>query len=160
MALLNHAMADDFSPRPSYDALPNGDYPVIISDSEMKETKAGNGHYLELTLEVIEGDHQGRRVWDRLNLDNPNAKAVEIAQRTLDSILFALGMNSVEDSAELHDKPLIARVRIRKDDPTQNEVKGYIGYANAADAPAPKPAVAAVPTPKKPNGGTPPWAKK
>ena len=81
MASLNFNAAA-IEPQQSFDALPNGRYEVIITDSEMKETKAGTGAYLMLTMEVI-GDtkHSGRKLWTRLNLVNPNATAVQIAER-------------------------------------------------------------------------------
>jgi hypothetical protein len=39
---------------------------VVITDTEEKPTKAMNGSYLQLTIEVIEGQHAGRKVFDRL----------------------------------------------------------------------------------------------
>jgi hypothetical protein len=41
---------------------------AVITDTEKKPTKAMNGSYLQLTIEVIEGQHAGRKVFDRLNL--------------------------------------------------------------------------------------------
>jgi hypothetical protein len=64
-----------------YEAIPAGDYEAMVTDSQMKSTKDGSGQYLELTLEIQSGQFQGRKIWDRLNLQNRNAKAVEIAQR-------------------------------------------------------------------------------
>ena len=46
----------------------------------MRPTKAGNGSYLQLEIEILEGQYKGRRLWDRLTLNHPNAVAVQIAQ--------------------------------------------------------------------------------
>lgn len=80
MAQLNFNAAE-VQPLKSFDAIPAGTYEAVIAESEMKPTKSGTGSYLELTIEIISGDYQGRRVWARLNLANPNVKAVEIARR-------------------------------------------------------------------------------
>ena len=42
--------------------------------------------YLWLELDLLEGEHQGRKLFDRLNLVNANPQTVEIAQRTLSAI--------------------------------------------------------------------------
>ena len=59
MAALNFNAAA-VEPQQSFDALPPGRYEVIITDSEMKDTKAGTGQYLQLTFDVIGGQHNGR----------------------------------------------------------------------------------------------------
>src|SRR5574343_311019 len=87
-----------------YEALPAGDYLVMITDSEERATKAGDGKYLNLTLEVQDGPFQGRKLWDRLNLENPHAKAVEIAQRQPAQNCHAVGNMAPRESSELHFK--------------------------------------------------------
>lgn len=85
----------------------NGTFPAMIVESDMTPTKAGDGEYLKLTIEVLDGPHKGRKVFDNLNLDNPSAKAVEIAYQTLEAICQAVGLTKpLSDSAELHDKPM------------------------------------------------------
>lgn len=116
--------AQDFAP------LPTGEYPVIITDSEMKPTKRGDGQYLELTFQVIDGPSKGRLVWARLNLENPSPKAVEIAQRDLSAICAAVGHTVVlTDSQKLHNRPLVIRVEFVPAGPKNqrdgNEVKAY-----------------------------------
>lgn len=110
-----------------YDAIPAGDYEAMVTDSTMKSTKDGSGQYLELTLEIQTGQFQGRRMWDRLNLQNRNAKAVEIAQRQLAQLCHATGVLQVQDSQQLHNRPIVMKVAV-KNDPERgpsNEIKGY-----------------------------------
>ena len=71
MADLRGFDANTVEPNDSFDPLPNGDYLCIITASEMKPTKAGNGAFLELELQVLDGPHQGRKLWDRLNVRRP-----------------------------------------------------------------------------------------
>ena len=104
---LNGFNALEIEPTITNEPIPADWYKAVISNTEQKATKAGTGSYLELTIDVIEGSYQGRKIWDRLNLQNPNQTAVEIAQRNLSSICRAIGVNNPKDSAELCDKPLI-----------------------------------------------------
>ena len=73
MADLRGFDASTVEPATDFDPIPAGKYLGVISDSEFKPTKSGNGNFLELTFEVLEGEYKGRRLWSRLNLDNPNA---------------------------------------------------------------------------------------
>lgn len=138
---------------PSYGPLPAGEYEVMIVKSDTKATKAGNGSYLELEMHVISGDHTGRRHWERLNLDNPSLQTVKIAEEQLARLCVALGVDEVNDSEELHDKPFVAEFAIDKKDSTRNVIWGYraisgppVSPAKLANTPkAPPPAAAAKP---------------
>ena len=150
MAQLNfRASAIQIEERPStsYGPLPAGEYEMMIVKSETKSTKAGNGHYLELEMHVISGEHSGRRHWERLNLDNPNAQAVKIAQESLAKLCNALGLDEVNDSEELHDRPFIAEVGIDKKDAERNVIWGYQSIGGAPTKPVinNKPAPSAAP---------------
>lgn len=140
----------------SYDPLPAGWYPAMITESEFRATSAGTGQYLKLRFDIIDGPGQGRVVFTNLNLENPNPKAVEIAQKDLSAICRAVGVMTPQDSAELHDKPLQIKLTIRPaqgDYDAQNEVKGYKALDGAAPASAPAPAATA------PAAGKKPWDK-
>ena len=134
--------ATQVEPQGDYTPIPPGDYTVQIVTSQMVETSNRNGHMLKLELEILDGEHAGRRLYDRLNLENPNRQAVEIAQRTLSAICHAIGKLSVQDSEELHMQPMTAVVAIKapstgRDGKTyaaSNEIKTY---KVLRDAPAP-----------------------
>jgi len=119
--------ANDVEPNEAISALPAGEYDVVINSSEMKPTKNGEGKYLQLKLQVLNGTYQNRVLFDRLNLKNRSDVAVQIAKGTLSSICRAVGVLEPKDSAELHSKPLRAVVKVKKDldGNNQNEVKGY-----------------------------------
>lgn len=115
-------MAEDRS------ALPGGTYEAAIAKSENKPTKKGDGSYIELEYEVQEGEHKGRRFWHTLNLENPNAQAVEIANRDLNSICHACGKlrASVQDTEELHGIPMLVTLGQKTDSyGTKNVVRGH-----------------------------------
>jgi len=133
--------AAEVEPSTGYDVIPAGEYEAIITDSEMKPTKNNNGSYLQLTFQLVGGQYDCRFVWARLNLDNPNEQAVEIAQRELSAICRAVGVMTPQDSSELHDIPLIIKVGIepaRGQYSESNSIKAYksIGEGAAKSAPA------------------------
>jgi hypothetical protein len=107
--------------------LPAGKYKCVITSSGEQPTKAMTGTMLKLQLQVIDGPHQGAMVFDQLNLNNPSATAMEMAQRTLSAICHAVGVIMPQDSSDLHNKPLRCKVVVRKSDEygESNEVKAY-----------------------------------
>jgi len=119
--------AADVEPNEAFTALPAGEYDIIVMSSEMKPTKAGDGKYLQLQLQILSGTYQNRQLFDRLNLVNRNDVAVQIAKGTLSSICRAVNVLTPKDSSELHNKPLTAIVKVEKDlnGNSQNSVKGY-----------------------------------
>lgn len=118
--------ANEVEPTGTFEALPAGEYEVAIIDSEMKATAKGNGEYLQLELEVVKGPHANRKLWDRLNLHNPNADAVKIARGTLSAICRAVGVLTPSDSSELYGRPLLAVVgQYEFEGRLRNDVKGY-----------------------------------
>ena len=135
-----------------FDPIPAGKYIAAITESEIKPTKNGSGHYLELTFDILDGQYKGRKVWARLNIDNPNATAVRIARGELFSICRAVGVMQPQDSIELHNLPLSIKVTCKKRDDTgeiTNEVKGYEAKATAAGRPQQA----------QTNDTTPPWKR-
>lgn len=120
--------AEEVEPLGEYSPIPAGEYPCVITATEEKETKSGNGSFLEFRLEIIDGEHKGRVLFTRLNLKNPNQQAVNIARAELSSICRAVGVLAPKTSEELHHKPLLAKVALKKRDDNgemTNEVKGY-----------------------------------
>lgn len=177
MAFLNETFdANNVEPSAPIEILPPGKYTVQIVQSEMRETKNGAGQMLWLEMEIMDGPSRGRKLWDRLNLVNPNETAVEIARRTLSAICHATGQLQVSDSEQLHFKPMVATVKVRAagNDKSgvwreaQNEVSGYgaisgaasatAGAAHAPATAAPRPA-APPPANRTPVGGGAPWRR-
>ena len=164
MATLNFN-ANEVEPSVGFEAIPAGKYQAVIVDSDMKPNKAGTGEYLQLEFEIIEGEYQNRKVWTRLNLNNPNPDAVRIARADLSAICHAVGVIQPGDSVDLHNLPLTITVKCRKtpDGDIVNEIKGY-----AAKAPASGGAVTpAAPQQPAPQGtassatpSAPPWARQ
>lgn len=149
MADLRGFDANSVEPTGDFEPLPAGKYLAVITDSGMKPTKAGTGSYLQLAFEILDGTFKGRKQWARLNLDNPNATAVQIARAELSAICRAVGVMAPNDSTELHNLPLMIQVKCVKRPDTGdvvNEIKGY----GKRESPPP---------PSAPTASTPPWKR-
>jgi hypothetical protein len=151
-----HEGLGNFSP------VPEGEYIAQIIDSETKDTKTG-GKMTVLTFELLEcvgEDHDvaGKTIRENLNLKNQNAKAVEIAQKTLKSICDAVGVIRPTSAQDLMHRPLLISVTVepdaQKENTFWNRIKGYTAIQQQASKPAPQAPVAPA------NGNRPSWAKK
>jgi len=157
MANLSGFDANRVEPSADYDPLPAGKYLAVITESEMKPTKAGTGQYLQLTFEILDGQFKGRKVWARLNLANSNEMTVKIAQAELSAICRAVGVLAPTDSVELHNLPLVITVKCKKRDDTGDVTNEIKGYAKKEAPQPPAPAVGASSAPSA--NGTPPWKR-
>ncbi len=140
MANLQGFDANTVEPSNNMEPIPDGSYVAVITDSEMKPTKSGAGNYLQLVFQIVEGEYANRLLWVRLNLDNPNATAVDIARRELSAICRSVGVLVPTDSTDLHNLPCRITVKLKRRADTgelQNEIKGYAKVGATAE---PKPA--------------------
>ncbi|TVQ64183.1 MAG: DUF669 domain-containing protein [Phycisphaerales bacterium] len=152
MASLQGFDAGQVEPNTGFDPVPAGKYACVIAASEIKPTKSGDGEYLQLELEIIEGEHRGRKLWDRLLLRHPSAQTVQIAKGTLSAICRAVGVMTPRDSVELHGIPLSVGVKLERrsdNDELANRVSSYSKrQASTPDA-----------APAGTRGKTPPWKR-
>lgn len=156
MADLGEGGFDANKVEPNSTAVPAGEYDVVITESKWENTKKGDGKFLTLKMQILNGAQQNRVLFDRLNLQNPNATAVQIAKGTLSSICRAVNVMTPKDSAELHNRPLRVTVTLKNDPERgpQNEVKGYKSrHVGGGGAPAPN-----SPSPAAPQSGAAPYA--
>ena len=139
MADLGGFDASQVEPTVNFEPVPAGEYEIAIIESAMKPTKSGSGQYLELVFQVIEGEHRGRQLWSRLNLENPSEMAVKIARAELSAICRAIDVLRPADSVQLHNLPLVIKVGCtsRADNgELTNEIKGYESRQRVEPAPS------------------------
>lgn len=129
MASLGGTFVPSDVPPDEFTPLPAGEYLAQIISSDVKDTKTGTGQMLNLTWEVMTGPQEGRMIFDRINIRNQNEKAQAIGLRQLANICEALGVPHVDDSEELHHRPLKLVVVIEEDKNgqygPQNRIKKY-----------------------------------
>ena len=135
----------------SRDAIPSGTYEAVVTDSETRATKNGNGMGLNLTFEILsEGPDKGRKVFAWINYEHPKVEAQRIGREELASLCKAVGVTELEDTVQLHNLPLLITVGLDRNDPTKNVIKAYKA----------KPASAAQGAHKSPQAaGAAPWAR-
>lgn len=144
-------MADlkDFDPSKvvGSEPLPEGAYKAIISASEMKPNKAGNGNVLKLVLDIIDGKYKNRKVFWYLNYTNPNKDCENIGRGELKRLCAAVGKPAPKDTIEIHNIPFTVHLKVEPEKdgfPAGNRVKKT------------EPATAFV---APPTGGAAPWVK-
>ena len=128
--------ASQVEPTNSFDVLPAGEYRAALVESKREPTKSGTGEMLKLTFQVLGGEYQNRKVFDRINIKNASAKAQEIGRGQLSALCRAVNVLTPRDTAQLHNRELIIKLAV-SDDPQygkRNEVKAY-----KAVKPAPSP---------------------
>lgn len=101
--------------RSDFENMPNGEYTAQITESDVVPTKAGTGKIAKLTLEIIEGPFENRKIWDNVNFINPNPTAQLIGQQRLKSYCEAVGhAGHLGDTEDLHFKPVRIKVGLSK----------------------------------------------
>lgn len=155
----------------NFDLLPAGWYTAQVTESDIVALKSGNGRAVKLTFEILQEGYRGRKVWSQLNVQHTNPQAEQIAQQQLRELCDSVGIVRMQDTVELHNKPVQIKVKVRKSDNPQyedsNDITGFKAAGNGqpqagavpprAAAPANAPAAAA---PAAAGGSTPPWAKR
>lgn len=147
-------------PQKAFEPLPRGDYSVMVVNTSVEKTKAGDGSMLAVELEVQAGPHARRKVFDRITLDNPSVQAVEIGQRQLSGLCHATGwLKPLRDSDALHGRTCVAKVGIEVDKNGKYADKNkVVAYTSSTDGlKALVPATNGVETPATP--AKKPWEK-
>lgn len=146
--------ATQIAPAVPLTPIPDGWFPVMITESDIKPTSTGTGLRMPLTLTVCEGHpYAGRKIFDGLNIQNDNPVAQQIAQEQLSAICHATGVIQLGDTQQLHGIPLLCKVitePARTDQTTgktyeaKNVVKGYAKVGTQTINMTPKPVVPSV----------------
>lgn len=90
---------------------PEGDWTFEITESDVAATTNGKGMMLKLTLEGVDPENKGMKVWKNINIQNESAQAQAIGQGELSALCKAIGLDGeLQDSEQLHFKPFGARI--------------------------------------------------
>lgn len=138
----------------NFDVIPAGTKAVAVLDkSEYKDTTSGDGKRLACEFLIVEGEHEGRRVFEGFNLVNKNPKAEVIANAQFADLCKATGVIKLSDSSELHGIPVIIKIGVQAANgqyEAKNTVKGFAAVESVKAIPAGEIAKAAPA----------PWARK
>lgn len=128
-----------------FNALPSGVYRVVSTSVEKKDSKANpDNKYFDLCFECVDEPHAGRLVWHKMNLENTNQMAVNIAKRQLTQLLRVMKKPSFQQWEELlDDHPLAVQVYTEEyNGREQNKVKWFRPAIGAPKTPPRQPAPA------------------
>ncbi len=114
-------------PQGDFEVIPPGKYPVSIDKSEVKQTKKQDGHYLEVAMTVLDGEFRNRKLWDRINIQNPSKQCTEIGRRKLSALGRATGVTYISNENQFLGKTCMAHVKVKDE---QNEIRTYSATAN------------------------------
>lgn len=113
-----------------------GEVIAKIVESDYLQNSKKTGHYLKLVREIVWPEqYKGRKLFSNLNLDNPNAVAVEIAHKEWNSTKKACGKVVVEDSEEIHgiEHKLVLSIKKGKgDEPDEQRIDKILPLDGAA----------------------------
>ena len=123
------APANDFTPFPA------GEYALRILEVQETQSKAGND-MLKVALEVADGPHENRRLWDYVVPSN------NIGIARLKNLCLACGLANVMSGSELEGHIVQAKVKIEPASngySESNKVVDYLPKQQSAPATAPVP---------------------
>ena len=145
MADLGNFNADDY--KDDYAEVPEGDYKAILSEANWKDTNDGGGRYINCRFQITDEKNNGAIVFEILNLENKNSKAVEIANETLAKICRAVGTIKPGNTDEILNKELVVIIK-HKDNTYNGETKKkakIVGYKQIIQGAAATPSADDVP---------------
>lgn len=122
----DQSTVDDPQPR-DFDVLPRGKYPCVVLDSSEKDTRAKDGKYFEFEFEVVAGDFKKRKLWARLNIENPSEVAQRIGREQFKGLCKACGKEGAKTTEALHGKYVVCLVSIEQgQNGPMNRVDGFM----------------------------------
>jgi Protein of unknown function (DUF669) len=142
----------------TWDLLPAGEYLAQIVEADVLQPRSLDGYFLALTWRVLDGEFEGRQVWQRVTYAHSSEQAQTIGRKTVKDLCTALGISEhVEDVEVFLFKPARIKVGVEKDKAGVYEDKNKVTRvlplepsaqpATAKPAAAPAPQAAAKPRP-------------
>jgi hypothetical protein len=155
-----------------WDVLPLSEYVAQAVEAIIQQPKSGDGYYLALTWKIIEGDYEGRQVWQRITYLHSSEQAQTIGRKMLKDLCVATGVAEQVDDAEVFlFKPVRIRLGVERDKqgvyPDKNRISRILPLEAKSEEPdqpeqSAKPVAAtkvasAAKTPKPAPAGPAPW---
>lgn len=116
--------------------LPAGSYTAVVTGVETKNTKSGDGQYIQVEFTISSHGNEGRKIWDNFNIKNANQKAVDIGLGKLKSMALAMGFTEAAlskfDPSQLANKEVGLKTKVKLDPAygDKAEVASYTAIKN------------------------------
>lgn len=108
--------------------IPAGHYNVVCDSAEVKDTRSGNGQYINAKFTIMEGDQMNKNLFTMYNIKNENPKAVEIGRGQLKSMMRAAGREDFSLSSVNELEGLKVRVTTKIQKSEEYGDKAVISY--------------------------------
>lgn len=147
--------AASVTPKTSFDPIPAGWYVAQVTDSGVNPSKSGNGMRMTLTFDILDGEFKGRKIFAGLNVQHANPETERISQEQLSTLCHSVGVIDLKDTAQLHMKPVMIKVKVREAKDGYDASNDVSGFKSATSGSAPTGGA-----PSASNSAIPPWQKK
>jgi hypothetical protein len=132
------------------DLIPIGIYAAQVIEACVAQPQSGDGHYIALTWQITEGQHENRYIWQRITFLHSKEQAVRIGRKQFKDLCVATGISEqVSDVEVFKFIPCEIKVGIETDKrgeyPDKSKVSGIWPLGQA-----PRPKAMATAEPKTP----------
>lgn len=121
----------------NFTPIPEGTYDLVVNEATWKESgkKPGN-HYLNLQFKVLGGEHDGRVIFEAINLINASDQCKKAAQATLRQFLDASGWEGTTKPVTSDFPNMIVKAHVVVGDEYNgkrgNDIKEYLAGSTAS----------------------------
>lgn len=129
-------------PQGNYDPVPEGEYTLVALEAEEKDTSTG-GQMIKVKFEIVDGEFNGRYVWQNFNVVNKSEVAQRIGRQQLVAWATSCGKPDCDDTDKLIGKKCRAELKIKPASgqyKAANEIRSFQFADSSAEKPATKPA--------------------
>lgn len=151
--------ATQVAPQESLSPVPAGTYIGQIEETEIKETRSRTGEMIKYKFRILDGQYKNRVIFGNFNIRNQNPEAERIGQSQFSALCHAAGVLKVSDTAQLHGRPVKAKVKIRKDE-QYGDSNDISAFEPVGDAAVPTTSALSSAPSAAPSAATPPWQKR
>lgn len=120
MASLSNKIDPNAEAPGDFEVFAAGTYPLELTETDIKATKAGTGELLTYKIRITGGELEDRLIFGQLNITNPNEIAQKIGQSEFLAMRTVVGVLEPEDTDELHFREFQGVVKIT---PAKGEYK-------------------------------------
>jgi hypothetical protein len=136
------------------DALPAGPYTLQIVESDCQHHEKAQGRRITVTYEVVGGPHDGRKGFDRFDIDrqaNTRNGMTMIDLSRFKTLCVALGFpDAPQDTTQMHGITFQATAKVEQNDPNYAPQNRWGSYRPAGGAPVTARPAAAPPQQRAP----------
>ena len=123
-----------------FEPLPAGVYNLKIIDTDFKSYPKGNSRAAQVAMQVVDGEHKGRQLYNNYLVEHDSEKAVAFGRSELGALLRACGVPKLQSENDFLALPKTGKVfsakigvRRRRDDDSKFE-NHFTSYSEAQAA--------------------------